>query len=328
MQHVVTAIGQPLLDYTISVPDSFFKKEGLVPGSWNLVENELMLSFCKKYVSPNSTVFPGGSAANTASILSSLGVPCSFQGVLGDDEHGKRYRDTYAQDGLDTHFCLSGSLQGICLAFISPSGERTLVTHLGAANEFSSDHLSLDMVKQSTMLYIEGFSFSSPPSKDAVYEAADCAKNSGSLVFLDLSAQELVASQKDSVKQFVNDYVDILIATKSEALALVQSVEEFGNLFAGDSSRYSILKRGSKSTMLFHAGEGIKVPTYTVKTRNTNGAGDAFSAGMLYGVAHELFPTRCVQIGNYLAARVVESLTTRPAISFDKVTSTIANLFL
>ncbi len=329
MVRKITGIGQPLLDYTVSVSESFFDKTGLIEGSWNKVDEKIMKKYCDTYAIKSLSKQPGGSAANTLMNLALLGVPSSFQGTIGGGEHGDLYKQLYGAEDFNPSLITTDLLQGICFVFVMPGGERTFVTHLGAAEEFSKENLDLKLIKEADYLHLESFLFTSEKSKEAVFDAVNVARNSGTLISLDLSAAEVIAEHKQDIEHLVNTYVHILVATEEEAKAFVPDakypVKEF--LDMNKEVPYVIIKRGNKETLYQHQKQSYKFPTYAVKTRNTNGAGDAFFAGLLFGLANDYAPSRSVQAGNYFASKVVESLSTKPDEDFTLLKRTMGSMF-
>ena len=154
----VVGLGSPILDIIVQVDDDTLVDLDLEKGKMHLVSEKQSEEFLKKLAQSEKTLIPGGSTANMLSGLSALGNNVAFFGLIGNDPHGKVYRDETNNSGVAAHLSEQGNLTtGSAITFITPDQERTFATHLGAAAHFQKTHVPADVIRQSGVLHIEAY---------------------------------------------------------------------------------------------------------------------------------------------------------------------------
>ena len=265
----------------------------------------------------------GGSAANTAYWISQLGGEAGFIGKISNDELGKQFQTSLKDSGLKdyTIFEREDNQTGLCAIFITPDGERTMNTYLGAGEYLSVEDLNIDAIKEAKILYMEGYLWDKPASKSAFLHAAKVNKESGGLNSISLSDVFCIEMHRESFISFIENDIDYVFCNEDELNSLLQknSIEESTKLFLEQfpkveqlvctlgSNGVLILESGNKH--FFNASEAIVV--------DKTGAGDFFAAGYLYGLQKGLSVTESAEIANKSAAHVISEIGVRPKKNFD-----------
>lgn len=313
----VVGIGNALLDIIMDDRDDIHASLGLTKGAMTLVEWTAAENI---YASMTNTMeSSGGSAANTVAGIASLGGGCGFIGKVGADNFGEVFAHDLAALGATVDVTVADDSEhgtGRCHVFVSPDAERTMATYLGAANQMQRDDLSLDLLATADITYLEGYLFDLPPAKQAVRHAVTISHENDGLVALSLSDLFCVERhKKDFLELIVND-IDILLANESEFLAMFDaaspeqafaSVDELGVL--------AVVTLGSRGAMVSTSRGPTIVPARPQgDVVDTNGAGDLFAAGFLFGLASGAEPHDAASIGAVCAGEVITHFGARPAV--------------
>ncbi|MEM4271804.1 MAG: adenosine kinase, partial [Candidatus Pacearchaeota archaeon] len=249
---------------------------------------------------------PGGSSANTIAGVSCLGGNSFLMGVVGKDDHGDIYEQKTKESGVKTKLSRKhDKITGHAITFITPDGERTFATHLGAAVHFRKQHLAEDAIKQSKILHIEGYQLEDISIKSAVLHAMKIAKKNNVLVSVDLSDSALVSRNLPHFKNVIKNYVDIVFANELEAKAFTGKEEIQALNVLSKFCRISIVKLGEKGSLIKANNKIYKINANKVSVVNTNGAGDMYAAGILYSISNNIPMERAGKIASYAASQVV-----------------------
>ena len=279
----VICIGSPVLDRVINVPEAAIGFVGGKKGGMELVD-EHTLNHLLKALPDAATRQPGGSAGNTAFALAKLGMRCRFLGMVGADEAGEYYQNAFAALGGDTRaFKVNPGLPTAqCLSIVTPDGERTMRTHLGAAMGLKPSHIDPADFRGCVHAHIEGYLLFDPELPAAVLKAA---KQSGCRTSLDLASFEVVNSARKTLPALLDQYVDMVFANEEEAQAFAESTDPAVCL--AELTRYCptvALKQGERGALLSSNGQTLEVPAVAVdRVLDTTGAGDFWAAGFLFG---------------------------------------------
>lgn len=282
----VIGIGNPLLDIIIEVDESILHRHGLKKGGMRSVDHaegkkilESLEASAKVYVS-------GGSAANTVAGVALLGGKSIFLGVVGDDEHGKAYERDMRDGGVDTNLHHHESEHtGYAITFVTQGGERSFAVYLGAAGGLRRHHLSENDIAKSKILHIEGYLLMGEETRETVLSAMKLARKHDTLVSLDLSAVGVIRKHLALVKEIVSKYADIVFVNEDEALALTGKKELEALHALSESCPIAVVKIGAKGSLVKRHGKVHAIDPHEVVMVNTNGAGDAYAAGFLHGLA-------------------------------------------
>jgi sugar/nucleoside kinase (ribokinase family) len=301
----VLGIGNALVDVIIFLNnDEVLDRFSLPPGSMQLVDEltagkvEEATQHCKKHMAS------GGSAANTIHGLAGLGVPTGFIGTVGQDPLGDFFREDLIRAGIKPWLLRSSSATGSSRALVSPGGERTMATFLGAAVELSSDLLDQKVFSLYDHLHLEGYLVL---NQQLVEKALDYAHRLKMTVSLDLASYNVVESNLDFLNRIVRDHVDVVFANEEEARAFTGQTDPARALdILSRLCETAIVKIGEKGSLIGHLGNKYEVGVIPVHCLDTTGAGDLYAAGYLYGMANQLSPQDCGKAGALLAGKVIE----------------------
>lgn len=313
----VVGVGNALLDVIMQDNDEVHASLGLPKGGMTLIDwaraEEIYGAMS------NTLEMSGGSAANTIAGVASLGGACGFIGKVGSDNFGEVFAHDLAALGATVDLTVAEGVDhgtGRCHVFVSEDAERTMATYLGAANQMRQEDLSLDLLATTDIAYLEGYLFDLPPAKEAVRYAVATSHDHNGLVALSLSDLFCVERhKKDFLELIVND-VDILLANEAEFLAMFDasspeqafsSVEELGIL--------AVVTLGARGAMVSSSrGPMIVAANPQGDVIDTNGAGDLFAAGFLFGLASGAEPHDAAAIGAVCAGEVITHFGARPEV--------------
>ena len=318
---MIICIGNALVDSLEQIDELVIDELNLNKARMTLVDKERSNFLLQNMKNPFYEA--GGSAANTAYWISQLGGEAGFIGKISNDDLGKQFQTSLKDSGLKdyTVFESEDNQTGLCAIFITPDGERTMNTYLGAGEYLSVEDLNIDAIKEAKILYMEGYLWDKPASKSAFLHAAKVNKESGGLNSISLSDVFCVEMHRESFISFIENDIDYVFCNEDELNSLLQknSIEESTKLFLEQfpkveqlvctlgSNGVLILESGNKH--FFNASEAIVV--------DKTGAGDFFAAGYLYGLQKGLSLTESAEIANKSAAHVISEIGVRPKKNFD-----------
>ena len=304
----VYGVCNPLVDLLSHVPDSFLKKLGIQKNIMHLVtleqQQELLLALAEEKISLE--VAAGGSGANSMIGISQLGGRSAFSGKIGRDEHGKLYREKLEALGVCDCLAEGEGATGSSLILVSEDGARTMNTFLGMSQELMNPDIDPDVIQSSKYLYLTGYLWDTESQKKAVLNALDEAKKREIKVALSLSDPFCVTRHKEDFINLLKGYASMVFCNQEEAFTLLdteitqQAVETLS-----DWTETAALTIGAYGALISHQGETCYIDPLPVRVEDTTGAGDAFAAGFLYGMTHDLSPLDSGRIGATLAAAVI-----------------------
>ena len=262
----------------------------------------------------------GGSVANAIAGLASFGARTGFIGRVAADQFGGIFRHDIRSLGVayDTSPAEDGAPTARCLILVTPDGERTMNTFLGASVDFAPDDLDRAMIEAAKIVYLEGYLFDRPEAKAAFREAARTAKAAGAKVALSLSDAFCVDRHRDDFRVLVRDGADIVFANEREITSLyrVNSFEEAAEAARADCEM-AVLTRSEAGSVIVAGGERLEIEADKVaRVVDLTGAGDLYSAGFLYGLTHGAPVAACGRLGSLAAAEVIGHIGARPEVSF------------
>ncbi len=300
----VLGIGNALVDImTILDSEDFLNQIEIRKGSMQLVDFDLSSSILKLSDKFKKELSSGGSAANTIHGLANLGTPTSFIGKTGNDIYGKFFADDMRNIGIDPILLTGSSDTGCAIALISPDSERTFATYLGAAIELSHDDLAAEMFSEFDYIYIEGYLVQNHQLVEKILEYADQHKCK---ICLDLASYNVVEQNLDFLKKIMHDYVDIVFANEEEAKVFTgMDPEKALDMLAGICG-IAVVKIGVNGSLVKQGKNIYRIQPVQSNCIDTTGAGDAYAAGFLYGIANDLPLDKCGAIGSLLAGKVIE----------------------
>jgi sugar/nucleoside kinase (ribokinase family) len=315
----VLGIGNAIVDILARAEDDFLVEQKLTKGSMRLVD---MVESKRLYAAMGPAIeASGGSAGNTVAGIASLGGRCSYVGKVADDELGAVYR--HDMRAIGAHFDVPPLTDGTLptarsMIFITPDGERTMNTYLGACHALGPDDIDEVLVSDTKITYFEGFLWDAPSARDAFYKAADIAHRAGRQVSLTLSDAFCVDRfRTDFGRLLRNGTIDILFANDAEIKAFYQT-SSFGAALDAlrAECKVAAVTVGAEGSFVVTADGIEQVPaTYVEHVVDTTGAGDLYASGFLYAVARGFELRTAAALGALAAAEVINHVGPRPAVS-------------
>ncbi|MGH6826966.1 adenosine kinase [Methyloceanibacter sp.] len=308
-------IGNAIVDVISLTDDDFLAAQGLRKGAMALID-EARAEALYKAMGP-ATFVSGGSAANTIIGAASLGCRAAFIGKLKDDETGTAFAHDIraANVGFSIHFAKEGPASGRCLVLVTPDGQRTMNTFLGSAQNLTEADVDEDLVKQSAIVYLEGYLWDPPAAKAAFVKAAKIARGAGRRVALTLSDSFCVDRYREEFLGLIRSgSVQIVFANESELHSLYQT-GDFDTAAAQLRSEniLGVVTRSEQGSLVVTRNEVLAVPAFPAeRVVDTTGAGDLFAAGFLAGLSKSKDLETCARLGALAAAEIIQHIGARP----------------
>jgi sugar/nucleoside kinase (ribokinase family) len=313
----VLGIGNAIVDVIARADDDFLARNGMNKGAMTLIDEERAERI---YEAMGPAVeISGGSAANTIVGVASLGARAAFVGKVRDDALGRVFAHDIRAVGVafDTPPAFDGPSTGRCYVLVTPDGERTLNTYLGAAQDLHPNDIDSATVASAAITYLEGYLWDPKHAKEAFLKSATIAHGAHRHVALSLSDAFCVDRWRDEFLELIRTgTVDILFANESELHSLYQTADFDTAVEAlRKDARLAIVTRSEKGCVVVSAERIVEAPASPVqRVVDTTGAGDLFAAGFLFGLARGLDHELCGRLGALAAAEVIQHLGARPEI--------------
>ncbi|HRY82687.1 MAG TPA: adenosine kinase [Candidatus Moranbacteria bacterium] len=305
----ILGIGSPLLDIVINVSNDMLRKLNFKKGSMNLISKKESKNILKLFRNIKYELTPGGSVSNTISGANILGSRVSFLGIVGKDAYGKKYHAKIKKEGIDSHLHYhEKDATGHVIVLVTPDGERTMATHLGASLNFTKEHIKKDLIINSRILHIEAYQLENSITRQAVLHAIQIAKKNSVLISLDLSDTELIQRNKKLFKNIIKEHIDIVFANEKEAVEFAGKKNPLEALHKiAKNCNIAIVKLGEKGSLIKKGKNVFKIKSQKVDVINTNGAGDTYAAGILHGLINNLDLQEAGEMASHISALVVGS---------------------
>ena len=318
---MIICIGNALVDSLTQIEESKINELSLNKARMTLVDKERSNFLLQNMENPIYEA--GGSAANTAYWISQLGGEVGFIRKISNDELGNQFQSSLKDSGLKdfTVFEEEDNQTGLCAIFITPDGERTMNTYLGAGEYLSVNDLNVDSIKDANMLYMEGYLWDKPSSKEAFLHAAKLNKETGGMNAISLSDVFCVDMHRESFKDFIKNDIDYVFCNEDELNSLFElnnideSIENFLNLFPDVEQLICTL--GSSGVLIIEKGRSYHFDATEANVVDKTGAGDFFAGGYLYGLQKNLTLVDSAEIANRSAAHVISEIGVRPKNDFN-----------
>jgi sugar/nucleoside kinase (ribokinase family) len=314
-QYHVTALGSAIVDVLAAVDDNFLLTHNIAKGVMTLIDEYRAEQLYGAF--GNTREVAGGSAANTMAGLASLGAKGNFAGRVKQDRLGGAFASSMRDLGLNytTVPADSGASTACCLIAVTPDGQRSMNTYLGAARDFAVSDLAESDIAGSDVLYIEGYLWDAPTAKAASLKAIEIAKKAGTKVAFSLSDPFLMGRYRGEFLELLS-HLDILFANEDEAKALFE-VEAFDDVLKAlkPMNKIAAITRSEKGCVVVHGAEVHTVAAAPVaRVVDTTGAGDQFAAGFLFGLTQGRGLSDCGRLGALAAAEVISHYGARPEV--------------
>ncbi len=311
----VIAIGNAIVDVMSPCEDDLIEELNMVRGGMTLIDTDRAKELYAA-MGPAREI-SGGSAANTLAGLSALGAQCAFIGQVADDQLGEVFGHDIRAVGIDfdTAPRAGDPPTARCLIFVSPDGQRTMNTFLGASQFLPAEALNLETVADASILFLEGYLWDPEEPRAAMRKAIEAAKAAGRKVAFTLSDPFVISRHGDDFRDLIEEgLIDILFANHTE-LAALSGEDDFDAGLALLSPKVPVLvvTRSADGATGVFGGERVDVPAEPVtKVEDTTGAGDLFAAGFLFGHVRGKDLKTCLEMGATAAAEIISHYGARP----------------
>ncbi|HMK71495.1 MAG TPA: adenosine kinase [Xanthobacteraceae bacterium] len=314
----VLGIGNAIVDVIARAEEDFLLEQGMRKGGMALIDAARAEALYQA-MGPAVEV-SGGSAANTTVGLASLGARAAFIGKVKDDLLGRAFVHDIRAAGVTftTQPAADGSSTGRCYVLVTPDGERTMNTYLGAAQDLHPADIDADIIAASAVIYLEGYLWDPRDAKDAFLKAAKIAHGAGRIVALTLSDAFCVDRWRDEFVHLMRSAtVDLIFANEAELHSLYQTADFDAAVAALRADvEAAVVTRSEKGCLVIGADGTEAVPAFPVeRVLDTTGAGDLFAAGFLCGLSRGADDRTCGRLGALAAAEVIQHLGARPEAS-------------
>lgn len=310
----VVGIGNAIVDVIAHAEDAFLVREQLVKGTMALID-AARAETLYRMMGP-AIEASGGSAGNTMAGLASLGGRGAYIGKVRDDLLGQVFRHDITAIGVrfDTAPATSGPGTARCLILVTPDGQRTMNTYLGACVDLGPADIDPMLIAAARITYLEGYLFDPPQAQDAFRKAAAAAHAAGRRVALSLSDPFCVGRHRAAFRDLVAGHVDILFANEAEICSLYET-DDFAAAAAAVRGHVAIaaLTRSAAGSVVLAEGAEHPIEAAPVaRVVDTTGAGDLYASGFLYGLTRELPLPICGRLGSLCAAEIISHVGARP----------------
>jgi len=314
----VLGLGNSLVDIIALTADDYLVAQNMVKGAMTLIDEPRAESLYAARVAP--TFVSGGSAANTIVGVGSFGIKGAYIGKVKADALGGHFTHDIRAMGVDfsTKHATEGPATGRCFIYVTPDGERTMNTYLGASSYLSPPDVDEALVRAAKVIYLEGYMWDRPAAKSAFQKAGAIAREAGRRVALTLSDSFCVDRFRgEFIDLMRSKTVDTIFANTDEILSLYETPHFDEALDALRAERVlGIVTRSEKGCIVVEGEATWQAPAFPIaKLVDTTGAGDMFAAGFLAGLARGADMTVCGRLGALAAAEIIQHLGARPNVS-------------
>ncbi|MGA0603644.1 adenosine kinase [Caulobacter sp. KR2-114] len=316
-QYDVAAIGNAIVDVIAQAQDAFLDAEALSKGSMMLIDEARAHQLYGRMGPGLET--SGGSAGNTVAGVASLGGRAAYVGKVAGDTLGEVFAHDMRAIGVhfDTAPLAGGPATARSLINVTPDGQRTMCTFLGASTELTAADVDPAVIEASAILYLEGYLFDPEEARKAFAKASAIARTCERRISLTLSDAFVVERHRDALLGFMESQVDIVFGNEVELASLFQTDDfDAAAKAMGQKVAIAAITRGEAGSVVLAGGQAIAVPAFPVsKVVDTTGAGDQYAAGFLFGLAQGRPLDVCARLGALAAAEVISHYGPRPQTS-------------
>ena len=318
----VLGIGNAIFDILVQTDESFLSRHGMTKGGMALIDEARAASIYRD-MGP-ATEMSGGSAANTIVGLANLGARAAYVGKVKDDQIGRLYTHDIRAAGVafETRPAADGPATGCSYILVTPDGERTMNTYLGAAQELMPGDIDASQIAASSVVYLEGYLWDPKSAKEAFVKASTIAHDSGRQVALTLSDSFCVDRYRDEFLELMRKgTVDLIFANEAEMHSLYQT-SDFDTALTQlrKDTKLGVVTRSEKGCVVASTDGVVAVPAFPIdRMVDTTGAGDLFAAGFLFGLVRNAGHENAGRLGALAAAEIIQHIGARPQASLKEL---------
>jgi len=313
-QFDLLGIGNAVVDVLYETDEEFIKNNQLEKGIMTLIDEEKAEKF---YSSLKQGIeVSGGSVANTTVGFASLSGKPAFIGKVKDDKLGKTFSQSLTSAGVlfKTEPIINGPGTARSFIFVTPDAHRTMNTYIGACSLLSPKDIDDQIIKNSKIIFLEGYVWEENLAKESLVKAAEIARKANNKVALTLSDPFCVKKHRSEFEELIKKHIDILFANEFEAKELCQtqdleeSAKEISNM-----TEIVVVTRSEKGAKIYNAKETIEIKAKVFNAvKDTTGAGDLFAAGFLYGLSKKFSILKSGNIAALTAGEIISHFGARP----------------
>ncbi len=318
----VLGLGNSLVDILAYADDGYLQAQEMAKGAMTLIDEDRAEQLYAARVDPR--VISGGSAANTVVGVASFGVSAAYIGKVKRDPLGDAFISDIRSVGVsfDTKPAPHGPATGRCFVYVTPDGERTMNTYLGASSYLAPADVDEDLARGARLVYLEGYMWDRPDAKSAFQKAGKIAHEAGARVALTLSDSFCVDRFRgEFIDLMRSKTVDTLFANTDEILSLYETThfEEALDALRRENV-LGIVTRSEKGCVVVQGDKTWEAPAFPIaRLVDTTGAGDMFAAGFLVGLARDADMVTCGRLGSLAASEIIQHLGARPEVSLKRL---------
>jgi adenosine kinase len=318
LKYDVLGIGNAIVDVIARTEDDFLIKQKMHKGGMALID-EARAEAIYDAMGP-AVEISGGSAANTIVGVAGFGARAAFVGKVKDDELGRAFAHDIRAAGVafDTPPAADGPSTARCYVMVTPDGERTMNTYLGAAQDLHPADVDAGQIAAAAIIYLEGYLWDPPHAKEAFRKAAKIAHDAGRKVALTLSDAFCVDRYRAEFADLIRTgTVDLVFANERELHSLYQTADFDTAVKAlRDDARLAVVTRSEKGCVVVSKDNTVAVPAAPIaRMVDATGAGDLFAAGFLFGLARGRDHRIAAQLGALAASDVIQHIGARPEVN-------------
>jgi sugar/nucleoside kinase (ribokinase family) len=318
----VLGIGNAIFDVLVQTDERFLSLHGMTKGGMALIDEARAASIYRD-MGP-ATEMSGGSAANTIVGIANLGARAAYVGKVRDDQIGRLYIHDIRAAGVafETKAAADGPATGCSYILVTPDGERTMNTYLGAAQELMPGDIDEAQIAASSVIYLEGYLWDPKSAKEAFVKASTIAHQAGRQVALTLSDSFCVDRYRGEFLDLMRSgTVDLVFANEAELHSLYQT-SDFDTALKQlrVDSKLGVVTRSEKGCVVASTDGVLEVPAFPIRQMvDTTGAGDLFAAGFLFGLVRGAGHENAGRLGALAAAEVIQHIGARPQTSLNEL---------
>ena len=306
----ILGIGNAIVDVICKVDDIFISKNNLTKGTMKLIFDENKFKNLLSSLKIEKTV-SGGSVANSIVGLSQLGNEVGFIGKISDDDLGNNYEEGLKKENVKYLYSKKKESlpTGTCLILVTPDSERTMCTYLGTAGKINENDITVDTIKNSELIFLEGYLWDEGEPMKAFIKAIDNANK----VAMSLSDKFCVDRHKAKFYDLVKNKLDIIFANEEEIKSLINTVN-FDDVikFGKQIKKNLIITRGEKGAISINENKVIEIGVKkNLKIVDLTGAGDLFASGYLHGYLNNFPQKKCLEKGTEMSSKIIQQIGAR-----------------
>ncbi|MBP5709591.1 MAG: adenosine kinase [Bacteroidales bacterium] len=302
----IIGVGNALVDVIVQVDDEdILKRFNLKKGGMEMVDAPTKRIIHTAISNMKQNVASGGSTSNTMHGLAHLGAPVGYIGKISKDAMGDFFEKDLIHSKINPHLVYSDIDTGIATTFITKDAERTFATYLGAASELTPDDIDESVLDHYDLMHIEGYLIY---NHELILRLCKLAKKHGLQISMDMASYNLMDEHRDFMFELLENYVDIVFGNELEAKALTETDEEESLEILSRYCPVSVVKLGAKGSIVKVNGHKAIIQAVPSECVDTNGLGDIYASGFLFGLMNNYPITETGWLASFLAARLSETV--------------------